>query len=267
MKGGSVSGDVTLSSPYARLSHFRLHSGTSGIGALPFGALSFGAKFKLALGPRFYPRSEFGRIRTQSTRTDLRAAIGYHTLVNLYFSFSFSFSSCETRRTRCAYESRSAAPLLKEPRMRHERSQNICYGHEERKVTAGITQARRARYLSCLLGIVTFLAERGNKEGSLGAAPPPRIAHHLGRTFTITRNGVGTDRGGGRSKSAFLEFFFFFFTSPRRALLTLKPLPKTKRGLLSIRVALDKTRSRQLSSYTLIEEKSPFTSNVPFYIS
>lgn len=126
---------MLLSSPYARLSHFRLNSGTGGIGAL-----SFGAKFKLALGS--LTASEFGDdANWLSNRSPHSESLLF------FFSSSSSSSSYEARRTSCAYESRSAAPLLIDSWMRHERSQNICYGHEERKVTAGITQARRARYL------------------------------------------------------------------------------------------------------------------------
>lgn len=75
---------MLLSSLYARLSHFRLNSGTNGIGAL-----SFGAKFKLALGP--YPRPN-----SVTTRTDFRAD-NRHTL-NVYFSFFLLLPSKRAER-------------------------------------------------------------------------------------------------------------------------------------------------------------------------
>lgn len=172
----------------------RLNSGTSGIGALPFGA-----KFKLAPGPR--PNSVDANWSSGSDRT-------------LNFSIFFFFFPLLSNRAE------RDAPTKAAVQRRYWKSRE--YAMDIRRTYATVT--RRERWLrvqhrrgvldtSCLLGIVTFLTEYGNKEGSLGAAPPPRIAHHLGRTFTITRNGVGDWWGGGRSKSAFLGFFF---TSPRR---------------------------------------------------
>jgi len=66
-------------------------------------------------------------------------------------------------------------------------SQNICYGHEERKVTASTT--RGVLDTSCLLGIVTFLADQATKKGVLVLYHyrvlirplPPIVVHHYRR--------------------------------------------------------------------------------------
>lgn len=197
-------GDVTLSSSFARLSHFCTPERT-----------------ELA---RFFFRREI------QTRSRIRTVRSVRTLP-IYFSFFFFF--CETRRTRCAYESRSAAPLLKEPRMRHEHSQNICYGHEERKVTASITQARRARYLlSSWHNHLSSWARQQRRESwcrtTTAYRPLPRSNVHDHQEWS----------GGlvGWTLEIRLPGVFFSPLSPlRRALLTLKPLsifPSLKRGLL-----------------------------------
>lgn len=128
------------------------------------------------------------RVRIRSTRTNPQRPI-----VTLWISlFLFFLLSNRTEQD---------APTKAAVQRRYWKSRE--YAMDIRKTYATVT--RRERWLriqhrrgvldtSCLLGIVTFLTECGNKEGSLGAAPPPRIAHHLGRTFTITRNGVGTSR-------------------------------------------------------------------------
>lgn len=91
-----------------------------------------------------------------------------------FFSLPLPFPS-----DKRAYKSRSsnAAPLFRTANAPWT-SQNICYGHEERKVTASI-YARRARCRPSSWH--SHLSSRAsNKEGSLGAIPTTaRVAHHL----------------------------------------------------------------------------------------
>jgi len=108
-----------------------------------------------------------------------------------FFFLPLSLPSDERADER-AYESRSsnAAPLFRAASAPWT-SQNVCYGHEERKVTAGI-YARRARYR--LSSWHSHLSSRaGNKEGSLGAIPTTaHDAHHLGTVDVRDHQGVGT---------------------------------------------------------------------------
>lgn len=196
------------------------------------------------------------RVRIRSTRTDPRGPI-----VALWISLFFFFFFLPLLSNRAERDAPTKAAVQRRYWKSREYAMNI------RKTYATVT--RRERWLriqhrrgvldtSCLLGIVTFLTECGNKEGSLGAAPPPRIAHHLGRTFTITRNGVGTDPGGGRSKSAFLEFF----SSLPIALLTMKRTrffswPRRRRGLRYF-------RWESLANCPDNRKKVGFTSNISF---
>lgn len=187
------------------------------------------------------------RVRIRSTRTDPRGADCRTSKFLFFFSSSF-----ESRRTRCAYESRSAAPLLEKPRIRHGHSQNICYGHEERKVTAGTTQARRARYLlSSWHSHLSNWARQQRRESWCRTTtvyrPPPR-------TFTITGNGVGTGRVVENARN---PPSWNFFSPLPVALLTLKPHPIFPATKQEERVALFSSRvTRQLSTYILIEKKS-----------
>lgn len=80
-----------------------------------------------------------------------------------FFFFFFPFSSNAVGRSGELAKVRGAD--YSEPRAsRHGHRWNICYGHEERKVTVGIP---RVAYLipPGLLGIVTFLAARQQRRG------------------------------------------------------------------------------------------------------
>lgn len=67
-------------------------------------------------------------------------------------------------------------------------SQNICYGHEERKVT-GYTQG--VLNTSCLLGIVTFLAKRQQRRECwyyIAWPPPFALLAITGPTMVVGHN-------------------------------------------------------------------------------
>lgn len=78
-------------------------------------------------------------------------------------------------------------------------SQNICYGHEERKVT-GYTQG--VLNTSCLLGIVTFLAKQQQRRECWYyiAWPPPFACSRSPNErwwWATIRAGAGGGSGGG----------------------------------------------------------------------
>lgn len=111
-----------------------------------------------------------------------------------FFFFALPpFLPSDERADERAYESRSSnAALLFRAASAPWTLQNVCYGHEERKVTVGI-YARRARYRPSSWH--SHLSSRaGNKEGSLGAIPTTaRIAHHLG-TIDVRNQGWSGDQ-------------------------------------------------------------------------
>lgn len=135
---------------------------------------------------RIRPRRLSGIHRTRFIRrTDLAGRSSPPRISGFFLPLSFFFLPSDER----AYESRSsnAAPLFRAASAPWT-SQNVCYGHEERKVTAGI-YARRARYR--LSSWHSHLSSRaGNKEGSLGAIPTTaRVAHHLGTIDVLDHRG------------------------------------------------------------------------------
>lgn len=161
-------------------------------------------------------------------RTDLagRSSLRISVFISCFLNFCPPPVSCLRRARRRASlrePQQQCSAVTSEPRVRHGRRPERMLRSRGEKGDCGYI--REACTMPPVFhGIVTFLAEPGNKEGSLGAipttaarCPPPRCA----RRSRSSRDGVGTGwwLGGRRSLQSFPRH-----SSPRRVpLLTLKP--------------------------------------------